>query len=97
MHSSWSHDVTILDRGISWGAVIARTIWESEMDGSFLSCPFSLHMHFQFKENSIARLVSIGATDNNHAYRGLSISQWGANTEQSFVGGGVLGARNADR
>ena len=54
-------------------------------------------MHVQFKETSITWLVSIGAKDNNHIYKGLSISQWGANAEQPFVGGGDLGARNADR
>ena len=42
------------------------------------------------------RTVSIGATDNNHTHKGVHPSQWIANAEQSFVGGGDLGARNAD-
>ena len=42
-------------------------------------------------------VVSIGATDNNHIYKGVPPSQWIAKAEQSFVGGRDLGARNADR
>lgn len=48
-----SHDVKTLDRGISWGAVIAALFRNLDWTGTFLLCPFSLHMHVQFKENSI--------------------------------------------